>query len=111
MILDDKSFWILNLFSVNNEMNEVYEDDLPENIVKAIIEINNHYNQTYNMDYIKILPGKEMVNGKPITKRQCGETYVCYVDRLPKEEVEKMRRYNEEKKKEFGIDFVFFCRR
>ena len=35
MILDDKSFWILNLFSVNNEMNEVYEDDLPENIVKA----------------------------------------------------------------------------
>ena len=109
MILDDKTIWLTDLFSSENLMQEVYENDLPENILKMFNELNDFYKKTFfGMDYIKIIPGKEIVNGKPITKRRCGETYVCYVDRLPEEEVEEMRRYNEEKKKEFGIDFVFF---
>jgi hypothetical protein len=110
MVFDDEVINELELYSVNNEMQEVYSGDLPKRVLKIFQNANKDYNDAYHKDFVKIIPGHEMVNGKPITKKQCGKFYVCYVDRLPKEEVEEMREYNKEMKGKYGFDFVSFLK-
>ena len=86
----------MSLYSVDNMLQEVYSGYIPKSFFNELKEINKKYKQSYGEEFIKILSGHEMINGKSITKKQCGKFYICCVDRLPKEEVEEMRKYNTE---------------
>lgn len=110
MVFDDEVINELELYSVNNEMQEVYSGDLPKRVLKIFQNANKDYNEAYHKDFVKILPGNEMVNGKPVSKKQLGQIYVCYINRLPKEEVEEMKKYNKQMKDEYGFDFVTFLK-
>lgn len=98
------------LYSVNNMMNEVYAGDVPKDVLEKFKKLNKENSFENEEEFIKILPGHEMVNGEPIKKKQWGNLFVCYVDRLPQEEVEEMKKYNNEKKKQYGQDFVTFLK-
>ena len=100
MVLDEETMLEIELFSVKNEGQYVYAGDVPEQLLKQIQKINREYNRSMMQDFIKILPGKEMVDGKLITKKQLGSCFVCYVDRVSEEEVERMKEYDRKKKDE-----------
>ena len=51
-----------------------------------------------------------MVNGKPISKKQLGKIFVCYIDRLSKNEVEEMKKYNQQMKEKYGFNVVTFIK-
>lgn len=109
MVLDDEVMLKIELFSVNNDSQYIYSGDTPEQLLKQIKKINKEYNRSMMQDFIKILPGKEMIDGKPITKKQLGNLFVCYVDRVTKEEVEKMKEYDEKMRRnsKYLKDFKF----
>ena len=110
MVFDDEIINELELYSVNNEMQKVYSGDLPKRVLKLFQNANKDYNEVYHEDFVEILPGNEMVNGKPISKKQLGKIFVCYVDRLSKNEVEEMKKYNQQMKEKHGFNVVTFIK-
>ena len=109
MVLDDEIMFKIELYSVNNKSEIVYSGDVPKKLLDQIKKINEEYRRSMMEEFVKILPGKEMVDGKPITKKQLGGFFVCYVDRVPKEEVEKMKEYDRKMREEskYLKDFKF----
>ena len=109
MVLNEEIMFQIELYSVNNESEVIYSGDVPKNHLERIKKINEEYKQAMMEEFVKILPGKEMIDGKPITKKQLGKFFVCYVDRVPKEEVEKMKEYDRKMREEskYLKDFKF----
>lgn len=114
MVFSDEVMLQIELYSVNNECQLIYAGDTPQSVLKKIKEINKTYNLSMGEDFVKILPGKEMIDGKPITKKQLGDIYVCYLDRASKDEIEKMRKHKEEMKNKYtelnDFEFVTFLK-
>lgn len=110
MEYSDEVMRLTALYSENNMLEKVYIGDLPKNVLKMFDELNKENEGSIDGEFIKILPGHEIVNGEPIKKKKWGNLYVCYVDRLPKEEVEEMKKYNKQMKNKYGFDFVTFLK-
>lgn len=110
MVFDNEVIMEAYKYSVNNEMQEVYAKDVPKNILDKFKEINKECKKIHEDEFIKIIPGHEMINGKPVSIKKINETYICYVDRATEKEVKKLKEYDEMKKKETGENYVTFLK-
>ena len=100
----------IKIYSANCNSEKIYSGDVPKDVLDEIKEINKTYKKVYGENFIKIVSGNEMVNGKPVSIKKLGEAYLCYVDRTDKEKIEELKKYNEKMKKETGFNFVTFIK-
>ena len=107
MVISNELIRKLGMYSSNNQKKEAYKSDVPKDVLIEFENLNKLYQKSYGKDFIKILPGHEIVNGKPVSIKKYGHSYLCYVDRATDEEIKKLKEYNKKKKKETGFDFEF----
>lgn len=110
MVFSNEIMLKIKIYSANCNSEKIYSGDVPKDVLDEIKEINKTYKKVYGENFIKIVSGNEMVNGKPVSIKKLGEAYLCYVDRTDKEKIEELKKYNEKMKKETGFNFVTFIK-